>query len=34
MAAKFFMNGGVDSNWSSDTNWSTTASTGPNNTTP
>lgn len=33
MAAKFFMNGGVDSNWSSDSNWSTTASSGPNNTT-
>ncbi|MEP7306314.1 MAG: hypothetical protein ABJA98_12425 [Acidobacteriota bacterium] len=33
MSAKFFMNGGVDSNWSSDTNWSTTAATGPNNTT-
>jgi len=33
LAAKFFMNGGVNSNWSDDTNWSTTASTGPNNTT-
>lgn len=33
MATKFFMNGGVNSNWSADTNWSTTASSGPNNTT-
>ncbi len=33
MATKFFMNGLVNSNWSSDTNWSTTSSLGPNNTT-
>lgn len=31
--AKFFMAGGVDNNWATDTNWSTTASSGPNNTT-
>ena len=33
MATKYFMAGGVDSNWSSATNWSTTSSAGPNNTT-
>lgn len=33
MATKYFMSGGVSSNWSDDTNWSTTASSGPNNTT-
>jgi len=33
MATKFFMNGGVNSNWSTDGNWSTTASSGPANTT-
>jgi hypothetical protein len=33
MATKYFMNGGVDSNWASATNWSTTSSAGPNNTT-
>ena len=31
--AKYFMSGGVDNNWATDTNWSTTASSGPNNTT-
>ena len=33
MASKYFMAGGVDSNWSTDGNWSTTASSGPANTT-
>lgn len=33
MATKYFMSGGVNNNWSADTNWSTTASAGPNNTT-
>lgn len=33
MATKYFMAGGVNSNWSTDGNWSTTASSGPANTT-
>ena len=33
MATKYFMAGGSNSNYSDDTNWSTTASAGPNNTT-
>ena len=33
MATKYFMSGGVNNNWATDTNWSATSSAGPNDTT-
>ena len=33
MPTKYFMTGGVDNNWATDTNWSATAVLGPNDTT-